>query len=173
MNLIVAVDAEWGIGYKNDLLARVRADLQNFRKTTQGKVVVYGFNTLATFPGGKGLKNRTNIVLTRKKDFSGENIIVANSIDHLTGILKNYDSSDVFVIGGESIYRQLVDMCDTAYVTKFYHSFNKDAYMPNLDQDPSWVCTETGEPMYSDGQTDSIDGMEYRFLIYKKAHANE
>ncbi len=168
MNLIVAVDREWGIGNKGDLLIRVRGDLQNFRRLTEGKVVIYGYNTLATFPKGKALKKRTNILLTRKENFSGEDIIVANSIDRLLEIIKEYNNDELFVIGGESIYSQLLRYCDRAYVTKFAASFEKDAYMPNLDNDADWQCTYTSEAMYSDIETDSHDGLEYRFLIYER-----
>lgn len=168
MNLIVAVDREWGIGNKGDLLARVKGDLSNFRRVTQGKVVVYGYNTLATFPGGKGLKNRTNILLTRKKDFGVEGIVVVNSIPELLEAVSGYCPDDVFVIGGQSVYSQLLGYCQKAYVTKFNQSFEKDAYMPNLDEDCGWKKIYEGESMYSDGQTDSIDGMEYRFLIYQR-----
>lgn len=168
MNLIVAVDNGWGIGNKGELLARVSADLRNFRSLTQGKVVIYGYNTLATFPKGRALKNRTNILLTRKKDFTAEDIIVAGGIEELLEIVKSYNSDDVFVIGGESIYRQLLEYCDRAYVTKFAADFEKDAYMPSLDGNSEWQCVDVGETMYSNIETDSIDGMEYRFLIYER-----
>ena len=81
MKLIVAVDKEWGIGNKGDLLARIRADLLNFRDLTSGKVVILGSNTLATFPGGKALKNRTNIVLHPSQDYKFENTTDVHSID--------------------------------------------------------------------------------------------
>ncbi len=168
MNLIVAVDKEWGIGNKGDLLARVKGDLMNFRRLTEGKVVVYGFNTLATFPGANPLKKRTNIVLTRKKDFCKDGLLVANSIDDLLKILENFPKEDVFVIGGESIYRQLLPYCDKAYVTFFDKSYEKDAYMPNLDDDNGWVMTEKSQTLYSDGQTDSEDELPYVFTIYEK-----
>lgn len=168
MNLIVAVDKGWGIGYKGDLLARVWADLQNFKNLTQGKVVIYGFNTLATFPRGQALKKRTNILLTRKEGFECENITVANSIEALLDIVKDYEQDDLFVIGGESIYRQLLPYCNRAYVTKFMADFEKDAYMPDLDSDPSWNCVYQSQPMYSDIQTDSHRDMEYRFTVYER-----
>lgn len=168
MNLIVAVDREWGIGNKGKLLARVWGDLQNFRKLTEGKVVIYGYNTLATFPKGKALKKRANILLTRKENFSAEDITVANSIENLLEITKKYNDDELFVIGGESVYRQLLEYCNRAYVTKFAASFKKDAYMPNLDLDTDWQCTDISQAMYSDIETDSHEGMEYRFLTYER-----
>ena len=109
MKLIVAVDKEWGIGYKGDLLARIRADLLNFRDLTAGKVVILGSNTLATFPGGKALKNRTNIVLHPSQDYKVENTTVVHSIEELLEEVKKYNTDDVFVIGGASVYRQMLD----------------------------------------------------------------
>ena len=170
MNLVVAVDNEWGIGNKGELLARVKGDLLNFRNITQGKTVVYGYNTLATFPNGKGLKNRKNIVMTRKQDFCGENLTVAHSIEELLQIIEKENIKDVFVIGGESIYRQLLPYCNLAYVTKFLASFEKDAFMPNLDEMSEWSCVESSEAMYSTSETDSVNGMEYRFYVYKRTN---
>ena len=108
MKLIVAVDKEWGIGYNGELLARVRADLQNFRKETEGRVVVLGSKTLATFPGGRPLKNRTNIVLSRNPDYAPEGALVAHSIDELLAIVGEYESDNVCIIGGETVYTQLL-----------------------------------------------------------------
>ena len=103
MKLVVAVDKEWGIGNQGELLARVRADLKNFRQLTEGHVVILGSKTLATFPGGRPLKNRTNIVLSRRTDDAPDGAVVARSIDELLELLKSYDTDEVYVIGGESI----------------------------------------------------------------------
>ena len=168
MKLVVAVDRNFAIGYKGDLLARVRADLKNFSKLTTGHTVVLGSNTLATFPGGKILKNRTNIVLHPDPDYRPEGAIVAHSLEELFEILKSFDTDDVFVIGGASIYRQLLPYCDTAYVTKFEKSYEYDAAIPDLDQDPSWHCVEEGPLMTSDPATDTEEGLNFRFTIYKK-----
>ena len=168
MKLIVAVDREWGIGYKGDLLARVRADLMNFRNETSGKTVVLGSNTLATFPGGRVLKNRTNIVLTRNKDFYAEGAVIANSIEHLFEILKDYDTNDVYVIGGASVYTQLLPYCDTAIVTKFDRSYEYDAAIEDLDLSPNWECVEVGEWQTSNPETDSEADLKFRFTTYKR-----
>ena len=168
MNLIVAVDNEWGIGYKGDLLARVRGDLSNFAKLTTGKIVVLGSNTLATFPGGRVLKNRTNIVLHPSSEYAPEGAIVVHSLDELFEELKKYNSEDVFVIGGASVYRQLLPYCDAAYITKFKKSFEKDAVIPNLDESPEWSCVFEGEELESNGETDSESGLIYYFTKYVK-----
>ena len=168
MKLVVAVDKEWGIGNKGELLARVRADLRNFRALTEGHVVVLGSKTLATFPGGRPLKNRTNIVLSRNPDYAPEGAIVARSIDGLLEILKEYNTDDVYIIGGESIYTQMLPYCDTAHVTKFGNSFEKDAVMPNLDESDEWILSEMGETMMSDPETDSVADMPFAFCTYKR-----
>lgn len=168
MKLIVAVDKEWGIGNKGDLLARIRADLLNFRDLTTGKTVILGSNTLATFPGGKALKNRTNIVLHPSEEYHPENTTVAHSIDELLEIVKAYDTNDVFVIGGASVYRQMLPYCDTAYVTKFDKSFEKDVYFPSLDEDSEWELVCTGEKQISDPEKDSEADLEFYFTEYKR-----
>jgi len=167
MNLIVAVDKNFAIGYKGELLASVRADLKNFQKLTTGKTVVYGSKTLSTFPGGRVLKNRENVIISRNSDFQPEGGIVVHSVEELLSYVKEKNSEDVFVIGGASIYNQLLPYCDTAYITKFDKSFeNFDATIPNLDKDPSWEMVECGEEMKSVGETDTIDGMSYYFTKY-------
>ena len=170
MKLIVAVDKEWGIGYKGELLARVRADLQNFRKETEGRVVVLGSKTLATFPGGRPLKNRTNIVLSRNPDYAPEGALVAHSIDELLAIAGEYESDNVCIIGGETVYTQLLPYCDTAIVTKFDQSFEKDAFMPNLDADESWRLVDESEEMAANPDTDSPADLKFKFCTYKKTN---
>lgn len=168
MNLIVAVDKEWGIGYQGDLLARVREDLRMFAKITTGKVVVYGSNTLATFPGGKVLKNRVNIVLHPSEEYQPEGAIVAHSLDELFEKLKEYNKEDVFVIGGASVYNQLLPYCDKAYITKFDKNFSKDTYIPNLDESESWKCVYESEEYRTNPETDTGGDFTYKFTIYEK-----
>lgn len=168
MKLIVAVDKEWGIGYKGDLLARLRADLFNFRDLTTGKIVILGSNTLATFPGGRALKNRTNIVLHPSEEYHPENTTVVHSIDELLEELKKYDTNDVFVIGGASVYKQMLQYCDTAYVTKFNKSFEKDVYFPDLDSDENWKLVSKGDMQISNPETDTEANLEFFFTEYKR-----
>ena len=168
MKLVVAVDNNWGIGYKGELLARVKNDLRHFRDLTAGKTVVLGSTTLATFPNGKPLKNRTNIVLSRREEYHPEGAIMARSIHDLGEILKEYDTNDVVVIGGTSVYEQLLRYCDTAYVTKFKKTFESDAAFPNLDESGDWMLVSESEPMMTDPETDSETDMEYTFCEYKR-----
>ena len=116
MNIIVAVDENWAIGYRGDLLVRIPADHKMFRNETIGKVVVLGRKTMDTFPGGLPLAGRTNIVLTRNPEYQVKDAIVVHSVEELLAELKNYDTKDVYVIGGDSVYSQLLPYCDTAHV---------------------------------------------------------
>lgn len=161
MNLIAAVDANWGIGFKNKLLVSIPDDMKFFRKTTTGKVVVMGRKTLESFPNGQPLKNRVNIVLTSDKNYVLKDAVVVHDIEELYKELKQYDSKDVYVIGGESIYRQLLDECDVAHITKIDYSYDADAFFPNVDEKPEWKITEE-----SDEQT--YFDLEYYFLKYEK-----
>lgn len=145
MNLIACVDNNWAIGKKNQLLVKIPADMKFFRETTTGKVVVMGRKTLESFPNGQPLKNRTNIVLTRDKSYQVKDAIIVYSMDELHEELKKYPSEDIFIIGGESIYRQMVDACDVAHITKVDYAYDADAYFPNLDEKPEWQITQDSE----------------------------
>ena len=112
MNLIVAVDDNWAIGNKKQLLVSIPADMKFFRETTIGKVVVMGRKTLETFPSGQPLKKRTNIVLTRDKNYKVKDAIVVHTMEELLEELKKYDEEEIYVIGGETIYRQMLPHCE-------------------------------------------------------------
>ena len=168
MKLIVAVDNEWGIGNKGDLLARIRADLNNFRSLTDGKTVILGSNTLSTFPGGRVLKNRVNIVLHPDQAYRPEGATVAHSVAEALALAKRYGYDDTFIIGGASIYRQFLPYCDTAYVTKFKKSYEKDVYFENLDESYEWELAEESEVMHSDPEKDTDPDLSYTFCTYKR-----
>lgn len=161
MNLIVAVDKNWAIGKENKLLVSIPQDMKFFRETTIGKVVVMGRKTLESFPGGQALKQRTNIVLTRDKNFKAKDAIVVHSVDELLEELKKYNDEDIYVIGGESIYRQMLPYCKLAHVTKINHAYEADTYFPNLDEKDEWVVTGV-----SDEQT--YFNLEYEFVRYER-----
>ena len=112
MNAIVAVDNNWAIGCKNSLLVRIPADHKNFRQETTGKVVVLGRKTLETFPQGMPLANRTNIILSTNPDYKVKGAVVVHSREELDEELKKYDSEDIYIIGGESVYRMMLSACD-------------------------------------------------------------
>ena len=167
MNLIVAVDKEWGIGNKGDLLVRIRADLKHFAELTSGKIVILGSNTLATFPGGRVLKNRVNIVLHPDPSYAPEGAIVVHSIPEAVEMASKYDKDDVFVIGGASVYRQMLPYCHRAFITTIDKSFEKDTWIPDLDESPEWELKEKGETRKSDPETDKVD-VEYAFCVYER-----
>lgn len=161
MNLIVAVDKNWAIGLNNKLLVRIPSDQKFFREETTGKVVVLGRKTLETFPGGLPLKNRTNIILSTDKNYKVKDAVVVHSIEELLEELKQYDSKDVYIIGGESVYREMLPYCDTAHVTKIDHAYEADTYFPNLDELPEWNITAASEEQtYFD--------LEFEFVKYEK-----
>lgn len=161
MNLIVAVDKNWAIGLNNNLLVSIPADMKFFRDTTTGKVVVMGRKTLESFPGGQALKKRTNIVLTKNKDYKAKDVIVVHTVDALLEELKKYDDEEIYVIGGESIYRQLLPYCNVAHVTKIDHAYEADTYFPNLDEMDDWEITGVSEEQ-------TYFNLEYEFVRYER-----
>ena len=161
MNIIVAVDKNWAIGKDNKLLVSIPADMKMFRQETTGKVVVMGRKTLESFPNGLPLKNRTNIVLTGNKDYNVKDAIIVHTVEELLEEIKKYPSEEVYCIGGDSVYKQLLPYCDTAHVTKIDFAYEADAFFPNLDEMPEWKVTERSEEQtYFD--------IEYEFLTYEK-----
>ncbi len=166
MNLIAAVDKNWAIGINNQLLVHIPDDMKRFRRMTIGKVVVMGRKTLESFPGGQPLKDRVNIVLSKDERYQPEGVTIVHSMEELSGELKKYKSGDIFVIGGESIYRQLMEQCDTAYITRIDYEYQADAWFPNLDEMDAWQVAEEGEEQtYFD--------LEYYFVAYRNCGLDE
>lgn len=161
MNLIAAVDSKWGIGNRRQLLVQIPADQKLFRQETTGKVIVLGHRTLETFPQGMPLAGRTNIILSRDPAFRVKGATVVHSIEELLEELKAYKSEDVYVVGGESIYQQLLPFCDTAHLTIIDHIYEADAHFPDLSSDEDWVRTqESDEQTYFD--------LTYTFVKYQR-----
>ena len=161
MKIIVAVSENWGIGKDNDLLFSIPTDMKFFRETTKGHTVVMGRKTLESFPGGNPLKNRTNIVISKTlKPDEKEGIVLFGSIEEF---IENRDKFDdeIFIIGGASIYRQMLEYADTALVTKVDSIADADTFMPNLDEDDNWTLAECSEDMTENGLT-------FRFCTYKR-----
>lgn len=159
MNLIVAVSKNYGIGKNGGLLFSLPTDMKFFRETTQNSAVITGRKTLESFPGGKPLKNRVNIVLTRDENFSAEGAVVCRTKDEALKKASEYDK--VFVIGGEEIYKLFLPECDTAYVTKVESCADADKFFPNLDTSPEWRLAKASEPITENGHT-------FAFCTYKK-----
>ncbi|MGI6007589.1 MAG: dihydrofolate reductase [Ruminococcus sp.] len=161
MNMILSADQNWGIGCNNKLLVSIPSDMKFFRSETTGKVVVMGRKTLESFPGGMPLKNRTNIVLTHDPDYNGRGALVVNSREELLQELKNYKDEDIYIIGGETVYRMMLPYCDTIHVTKIDFAYEADTFFPNLDEMPEWEITASSEEQtYFD--------LEYTFLKYER-----
>ncbi|HJB01471.1 MAG TPA: dihydrofolate reductase [Candidatus Mediterraneibacter merdavium] len=161
MKAILSADKNWGIGYNNKLLVSIPSDMKFFRQTTTGRVVVMGRKTLESFPNGLPLKNRTNIVLTGNRDYQVKDAVIVHSKDELMEELRKYAADDIYVIGGESIYRMLLPECDTVLVTKIDRAFQADTYFPNLDEMDEWEMTEEGEEQ-------TCFDLEFRFTKYER-----
>lgn len=159
MDAIVNVTPDWGIGFENRLLVSIPEDLKRFRTLTTGKTVILGRKTLETFPGGKPLKNRRNLVLSADLSFHPEGTEVFRSEDELRALLRTLDKDLLCVIGGESIYRMLLPFCDRAFVTKTFCDIPADRYFPNLDVLPNWRLTQTSEKR-------EADGIAFQYLDY-------
>lgn len=157
MNIIVAVDRNWAIGKGGDQLVYLSADLKRFKALTMGHPVILGRKTLATFPGGRPLPGRRNLILSRDPGFQVPGAEVFRSLDGLRAAAP----ADAFVIGGESVYRALLPWCERAYVTKIEGEFPADAWFPNLDRAPDWAPVEEEPPLEQ-------DGLSYRYVRYEK-----
>lgn len=162
MKLIVAVDNKWGIGKDGDLLLSIPDDMKFFREKTRRAVLVMGYNTLISFPGSKPLPGRMNIVLNNEPGVSAPGTVICGSMEQLFGILADMNSDDVFVIGGGSIYRQLLPYCDTAYITKMRFDGEADTYIPDLDALSEWNVV-------AESDTKVFDGIEYSFVEYRNS----
>lgn len=161
MKMIAAVDSNWAIGNKGNLLVRIPNDQKFFRQETTGKVIVLGRKTMDTFPGQQPLKNRTNIILSRNPNYAVKDALVLHSAEELLEYVKQFPTDDVYIIGGESLYKEFLPYCDEAIITKIDHAYQADAYFPNLDTDPEWeLVADSEEQTYFD--------LEYTFLKYRR-----
>lgn len=150
MKAILHADREWGIGKSNSLMFSIPADMKFFRETTTGNVVVMGSNTLKSFPGGKPLKNRVNIVLYPDGE-KRDDCIIVNSLDELFAEIRKYDPEKVFVIGGAMMYRTLLPYCSQVLVTKVDAVGGADAYFENLDENPDFSLSYVSAPVETNG----------------------
>lgn len=165
MKAIVHVDREWGIGKSNGLMFSIPADMKFFRETTTGNVVVMGSNTLKSFPGGKPLKNRVNIVLYPDGG-ERDDCKIVRSLEELFAEIKKYDPDRVFVIGGAMMYKTLLPYCDEVLVTKVDSLGGADAYFENLDEKENFTLVYRSEDVETNGYT--INFCTYRNEDVKK-----
>lgn len=159
MKLIAAVSEDWGIGKNNRLLFNIPEDMKFFREMTTGKTVILGRKNLESFPGGKPLKNRTNVVLTHNRDFQCDGALVVTSIEELLSL--DCVGEESFVIGGESIYRQLLPYCDECYITKVFETADSDKFMVNLDENSEWYLASATEKK-------ADNGLIISFCVYRR-----
>lgn len=166
---IVAVDNDWGIGYKGDLLEYIPNDLKHFKKLTTGNVVVMGKNTWDSLPN-KPLPDRLNVVIDFVKGINYIDDAIYGNLKDVVGMMKFSnekaialnEESNWFIIGGGSIYKQLLPYCDRVYITKIYKNHeNIDTYFPNLDKDTSWTSSPIGGPQ-------EYNGISYQFWQYDR-----
>lgn len=166
MILIAAVDRKNAIGKNGGLIYRVPEDMKHFKERTTGNIVVMGRKTLESFPNGKPLPNRLNIVLSGGYENTAgyENLRVARGTDELQAILQEEnDGRTVYIIGGESVYRAFCDACDGAILTEIdAETADADAFFPVLEKKDGWMVTETSEWFTSSS------GLNYRFVTYHK-----
>lgn len=151
MKIIVATAEDWGIGRDGHLLFKLPDDMKFFRETTMGKVVVMGYETLKSMPNGAPLKGRTNLVMSRKRMLEIDGATVVHSVDELFDKLAAFDTNDVFVIGGTSVYEQLLDYCTHALVTKVAAKADADSHFPNIDARENWHLSTTSEECMNNG----------------------
>ena len=160
MNAIAVVDRNWAIGRDGKLLVHLPGDLKYYKEKTLGNVIVVGRKTLESFPGGKSLPGRTNIVITANREYSKDGCIICHSKEEALEAVGGYDPERVFVAGGSTIYRQFMDECDTFYITKIDAEFEADSYFPDLDA--------AGFDVVWESEPHQENGVVYRFLKYRR-----
>ena len=158
MDAIVAVYSDWGIGARGTQPVVLHADRAHFREKTRGAAVIVGRRTMEDFPGGKPLKGRHNIVVTRQ-DITIEGAETAHSTEEALALAAKYERC--FVIGGASVFRQFFPYLDRVEITKIELAPPSDSFFPDLDADPDWICAEAGE-------WQEEDGIRYCFCTYER-----
>lgn len=161
MHMIVTVDKNWAIGRKGNTFVAIPENEQLLRADTKGKVVVMSKQVADKFPGGLTYMDRINVILTRDKSYTRKGVTVVHSIEELLEEVKRFSTESVYVIGGESLYKQLFKYCDTVDVTYIDYEYEADAYFENLDENREFVMTqESEEKTYFD--------LEYVFRRYER-----
>lgn len=169
MKAILHCDSKWGIGKKNDLMFELPQDMAFFRKTTLGNAVIMGSNTLLSFPGGKPLKNRLNIVLwpggdkNRAAEMGYE---MYETLEEFFNRIKTIKDREVFVIGGAMMYKTMLPYCDEVLLTKVDADGKAEVFFPNLDELENWELVEESAPVIDNGYS-------IRFCTYKNNKKEE
>ena len=163
MIAIAAVDENWGIGYEGDLLVSLPEDQKGvFRKYTAGNTVVFGRKTLQTFPGERLLPKRVNIILTRNPLFEKEGAVILHDKEDLRKYEQEHPEEKIFLIGGETVYKTMLDLCDEAIITYIHKQFTADAFFPNLDED------DEGKLVEEEPQVMSEEGIAFNVRHYRR-----
>lgn len=157
---IAAVSRNWGIGRDNDLLYNIPEDKKFFRRTTLEHTVIMGRKTLLSLPNGKPFKDRNNVVLSRNKDFHPEGVTVLGSVEEAVKYAEN-EGGEVFILGGGSVYKEMLPFCGKALITKIDGMPDADVFFPNLDELPEWKLTEESEEQ-------EYEGVKYKFCTYER-----
>ena len=160
MNLIAVVDQGWGIGKDGDLLFHLKKDMKYFAEKTTGHVIIMGRKTLESFPGGKPLPRRKNIVLTSNRTYDGRGAEVVHSIKELFDCLKKLKEEEIWVVGGGTIYRALLPWCRYAYITHIDKTSQADTFLPDLTVEPGWKMVRQDEEMEE-------EGVRFHFSVYE------
>ncbi|NLW03005.1 MAG: dihydrofolate reductase [Clostridiaceae bacterium] len=159
--LIASADRNWGIGFGNKLLKRIPEDMKRFAQLTKGNMIVVGRKTLESFKGSKPLPDRINVVLTRDVNYQCPGAVVVHDFEELMSAIMDFEGK-VYVCGGESVYRLLLDYCSQALVTRIDAEFEADTRLPDLDSDGRWIRKETG------GWQESKVGVAFRYDTYRR-----
>ena len=160
LHLIVAVDENWAIGYKNDLLLKIPEDMKYFKQKTLNNIVVMGRKTFESLPNKKPLKNRTNIIITKNKDYKIDGAKIVHEIYDVLNLAKNSDK-EIFIIGGEMIYNLFLPYCKRAFITKIYHTFEADKHIPDFVNTHGWELIDQSEIFHTE------IGIKYQFQVYQ------
>lgn len=157
---IAAVSRNWGIGRDNDLLYNIPEDKKFFRRTTLEHTVIMGRKNLLSLPNGKPFKDRNNVVLSRNTDFCPEGVTVLRSVEEAVKYAEN-EGGEVFIVGGGSVYKEMLPFCGKALITKIDGAPDADVFFPNLDELPEWKLTEESEEQ-------EYEGVKYKFCTYER-----
>ena len=158
MNVIAAVNIDWGIGFEGAQSIVIPEDRRHFRELTVGGVIIAGRKTFEDL--GKPLPNRKNIILTRDRSFLVDGAVTAHSVDEVLAEIADDDPGKVFVIGGGEVYRLLLHRCTVAYITRIEAAPQSDTFFPNLDAAHGWHLEHRGEANES-------NGVKYSFCLYR------
>ena len=161
MNMIVAADKNWGIGKDGQLLTHLSGDLKSYKERTMGKAVVMGRKTLESLPGGRPLPGRTNIVLTANPDYKKEDCVIVHNKEELCEKCAEFPADGVMIIGGATLYNELMEQCDSLFITKIYEEFEADAFIKNADELPDYKVVWQSEMQEE-------HGIKYQFFEYKR-----